>query len=130
MPGRESFVRPGEDVGLDGHSYLAVNPRESQMLRWLMPLTVVLVLFGTATATAAAAPAVSTSKADQISAESARLRGSVNPHGQPTTWYFEYGKTTSYGTRTASTDAGAANKGRAVTSTLTGLKPLTTYHFR
>jgi hypothetical protein len=100
------------------------------MLRWLMPLTAVLVLFGTATATAAAAPAASTTKADQITAESARLNGAVNPHGQPTSWYFEYGKTTSYGTRTTSTDAGSGSKARTVSVTLTGLKPLTTYHFR
>jgi hypothetical protein len=99
-------------------------------MRFLMPLTLTVVLFGTATATAAAAPGASTSKADSISAESARLRGSVNPNGQPTSWYFEYGKTTTYGTRTASSDAGSGKKAIAVTATLTALKPVTTYHFR
>ena len=100
------------------------------MTRVLTTLCLALVLCGTAAASASAAPTVSTNKADQISAESARLRGTVNPKGHPTTWYFEYGKTTSYGTKTTSTDAGNGTKGRAVSVTLSGLKPLTTYHFR
>src|SRR3954469_25854357 len=100
---------------------LPVNPRGAPMIRVLMSFTLAVVLFGTAAATASAAPGVSTSKADQISSESARLRGSVNPHGHPTTWYFEYGTTTNYGKRSGSADAGSGTKGRAVTVTLTGL---------
>src|ERR1700742_2951539 len=100
------------------------------MTRVLTTLSLALVLCGTAAASANAAPTASTSKADQTTAESARRRARVNPKGHPTTWYFEYGKTTSYGPRTTSTDAGNGTKGRAVTVTLTGLKPVTTYHFR
>jgi hypothetical protein len=95
------------------------------MTRALTTLCLALVICGTA-----AASAVSTSKADQITAESARLRGTVNPKGHPTTWYFEYGKTTNYGAKSTNQDAGNGTKGRGVTVTLAGLKPLTTYHFR
>ena len=83
------------------------------MTRVLTTLCLALVLCGTAAASANAAPTASTSKADQISAESARLRGSVNPKGHPTTWYFEYGKTTSYGSKTTNSDADNGTKGRA-----------------
>jgi hypothetical protein len=100
------------------------------MTRALTTFCLALVICGTAAASAAAAPTAATSKADQITAESARLRGTVNPKGHPTTWYFEFGKTTNYGSKTANADAGNGTKARAVTVTLTGLKPLTTYHFR
>ncbi len=35
------------------------------------------------------------------------LAGTVNPNGQDTTWYFEYGADTSYGTQTPTQDAGS-----------------------
>ena len=52
------------------------------------------------------------------SAPSARRRatvtGTVNPNGQATTWYVEYGTSTSYGSRTASQNAGSGTANAAV----------------
>jgi len=54
----------------------------------------------------------------------------VNPNGQTTTWHFEYGTTTSYGTKTAAKSAGQETKPANVSVTITGLSAGTTYHFR
>src|SRR4026209_2654804 len=45
-------------------------------------------------------PIVITNPATLIASFSARLNGSVNPHGLPTTFHFQYGLTTSYGLTT------------------------------
>src|SRR5260370_40764507 len=42
-------------------------------------------------------PVVTTNPATNIASFSATLNGSLNPNGLPTTVYFEYGPTTSYG---------------------------------
>jgi hypothetical protein len=100
------------------------------MSRVLTLFTLSVVVFATAATNATAAPAVSTRAADQITPQSARLRGSVNPRGAPTSWYFEYGTTKNYGRKTASTDAGSGTKALGVSVGVSGLKPVTTYHFR
>jgi hypothetical protein len=78
----------------------------------------------------AALPGASTGTAHDITDTAATLRGTVNPHAQPTSFYFEYGSSTRYGSRTANTSAGSGTKGTAVSAPITGLKPETTYHFR
>jgi phosphodiesterase/alkaline phosphatase D-like protein len=75
-------------------------------------------------------PIVVTSPATGIGASTATLNGSVNPNGHATNWYFEYGTTTAYGTKTASTSAGSGQATKAVKVPLTGLTPGTTYHYR
>ena len=56
--------------------------------------------------------------------------GSVNPLGRATTWYVEYGTTTSYGAKTATKSAGSGVLTRNVSFSLSGLTPATTYHYR
>ncbi|HTT93256.1 MAG TPA: hypothetical protein VMF55_01170, partial [Solirubrobacterales bacterium] len=78
------------------------------------------------------APAVSTQGATGITGSAATLIGSVNAEGSPTTYYFEYGPTTNYGFRVPAGEAPAGN-GRVphrFTSSIAGLSPGTTYHFR
>jgi hypothetical protein len=62
----------------------------------------------------------------------ATLHGRVGPNGAATTYHFEYGLTTAYGQRSPAADAsaGAGTSLTAVSAALTGLKPLTTYHYR
>jgi len=60
----------------------------------------------------------------------ATVSGSVNPNGTATTWHVEYGTTTSYGTPTAGVSAGSGTASVAVSQTLTGLTPGTSYHYR
>ena len=75
-------------------------------------------------------PDVSTRGAGSVGTSSARLNGTVNPNGQSTSWYFEFGTSTGYGTRTATRNAGAGTRGVDVQMTISGLAVATTYHYR
>ena len=44
----------------------------------------------------------------------ATLGGTVNPNGEPTTWFVEYGTSTSYGSKSATADAGSGTAAKAV----------------
>lgn len=77
-----------------------------------------------------AAPTVTTSTAADITESSATLNGVVNPHGQATNAWFEWGLTTAYGNMTPLQDVGSGDTGTTFNDTLTGLAPGTTYHFR
>jgi hypothetical protein len=90
------------------------------------------VLFAIAATSAGAAtkPTAVTGPVTATGSTTATVTGTVNPNGQATTWYFEYGKTTSYGTKSATTNAGAGTADIAATAALTSLAPNTTYHYR
>ena len=75
-------------------------------------------------------PVVITAGATNVTSTGAQLNGTVNPEGNSTTYHFEYGRDTTYGTSTASTGAGSGSSSVAVTAVLTGLQPGTTYHYR
>jgi hypothetical protein len=85
---------------------------------------------GATTALGATPPGVSTGKATAVTQQTATLNGTVNPHGVPTAFYFQFGQTKAYGSRTPTSDAGTGTKARAVSAALTGLVPKTTYHYR
>lgn len=78
----------------------------------------------------AAAPGASTGAATEVTATTATLNGVVNPNKEDTTYVFEYGTTTAYGSTTAVQPAVSGNAGKDVSVTVTGLSPGTTYHFR
>ena len=83
------------------------------------------------TGVAFAAPQATTEAATSIAATSATLNGSVVRDGQ-TTYHFEYGTTTAYGSRTPdkNVSGGGGSGGRSVNEDVSGLQPSTTYHFR
>jgi len=78
----------------------------------------------------AAAPTVTTGVATALGSDAAILNGDVNPNGQSTTAHFQYGLTADYGSilPVSGSLSGAATQ--AVSATLPGLLPATTYHFR
>src|SRR5580765_357565 len=76
------------------------------------------------------APTVATGAANSIAPTSARLTGTVTPNGQATSWFFEYGTTSSHGSKTAARSAGSGTSAVHVSASLTRLKPGTTYHYR
>ena len=78
----------------------------------------------------AAAPTATTGPATAVGSTTAKVTGTVVPGGQSTTWYVEYGTTTSYGSKTASVNAGSGSAAVSITSTLANLKPGATYHYR
>ena len=78
-------------------------------------------------------PETDTSAATDVTETGAVLNGNINPLGLPTSYHFEYGETTAYGSRIPLTIEATAGSGRVVKSfsrTITGLNPGTTYHFR
>ena len=74
-------------------------------------------------------PVVITNPATLIASHSARLNGTVDPHGLSTTVYFQYGRTTSYGSRTPN-QTKTGNNYQNVSANIAGLSAGTTYHFR
>jgi hypothetical protein len=60
----------------------------------------------------------------------ASVLGSVNSNGLPTTVWFEYGKSTTYGLITPTQPVGDWTTPEAVAADLNGLLPGTEYHFR
>ncbi len=81
-------------------------------------------------ALAATTPGARTGKASAVTPQTATLNGRVDPNGFPTAFYFQYGRSTRYGKRTATADAGSGKNSHAVSASLTGLRPNTTYHYR
>jgi hypothetical protein len=78
----------------------------------------------------AVVPKVNTNGAREVSYGSAVLTGSVNPNGSNTSYYFQYGLTKAYGSQTAIADAGSGGKAVPVRLPISGLQPITVYHYR
>ncbi|MEJ7891310.1 MAG: hypothetical protein WKF94_01540 [Solirubrobacteraceae bacterium] len=83
-------------------------------------------------AAVAAVPVASTGDATKVTATTATLTGTVNPNGEDTTYFFEYGTTTARGTTTPVQTVAAKGKPKdvAVDAAISGLSPNTLYHFR
>jgi hypothetical protein len=84
-------------------------------------------------ATAPAVKSVVTEPATDVLSGSATLHGSLDPDNFETSYYFEWGKTTSYGQKQPLTPApvGSSAPGKAdLSQELTDLEPNVTYHFR
>jgi phosphodiesterase/alkaline phosphatase D-like protein len=93
-------------------------------------LVALLTALAAATAWAGASPTVSTGAATSIKDSSAVLTGSVNPQGSSTTYFFQYGLTSTYSATTKPHPAGAGTKAIEASSSVTGLIPGTEYHYR
>ncbi len=80
--------------------------------------------------TPAVAPTLGTESYSSVGSSSAKLHAQVNPGGIPTSFFFEYGPSTAYGSRTPLQSAGAGAETVSVLANLEGLAPDTEYHFR
>jgi hypothetical protein len=78
----------------------------------------------------ASLPAVSTGAVRAVGYASATLYGTIDPHGSNTSYYFQYGTTTAYGAQTPLADAGSGTTSATVSVPVSGLAPLTVYHYR
>ena len=105
--------------------------RSSHHVRGSIVTLLALVLALPALAQAQSAkPAVRTGAVADLTAQSATLLGKVNASGARTTYYFQYGPTTRYGTVTPSGVATAGAGTINVTAPIAALAPFTTYHYR
>jgi hypothetical protein len=100
----------------------------------LLALGAMLLALATGAAPPAAAavskPGVSTGKARNVSYGSAVLTGTVTPNGSNTSYYFQYGPTKAYGSQSAIGDAGSGTHPVSVRIAISGLQPITIYHYR
>ncbi len=79
---------------------------------------------------AVTAPTATTLAAEGFKETEATLKGMVNPGGEETEYFFEYGTGTGYGQKTGKATLLASGGSQGVSATLKGLTPGTEYHFR
>ncbi|HEV7938207.1 MAG TPA: fibronectin type III domain-containing protein [Solirubrobacteraceae bacterium] len=84
----------------------------------------------TFTTHAVTAPSATTLAAEGFRETEATLKGTVNPGGEATEYFFEYGTGTDYGQTTEKATVSASGGNQSVSATLKGLIPDTEYHFR
>jgi hypothetical protein len=75
-------------------------------------------------------PNVATKPATGIGETGVTLNATVNPEGLEAKYWFEYGPTVAYGTKTAETSAGSGSSAVEVSKAVSGLKGGVKYHFR
>jgi phosphodiesterase/alkaline phosphatase D-like protein len=81
--------------------------------------------------TTLATPTIGFDGVSEVTHTTAHLSAQLNPNRSSTTYRFEYGPTTDYGSSTReSTPIGADGISHGASAQLSGLKPGTTYHFR
>jgi streptogramin lyase len=81
-------------------------------------------------ATMTVAPAVTSATVTSLTEQGATLNAEVTPNSQATTYHFEYGPTTAYGSQTSPASAGAGAGASPVATPVTGLTAGSAYHFR
>ena len=74
-------------------------------------------------------PGVSKQVSSGVTTGGAHVSASLDPNGAETTYYFQYGRTTGYGTRTEQMTVSGSDP-VTVGAELTGLRPYTRYHWR
>jgi hypothetical protein len=74
-------------------------------------------------------PAMTGVSASEVGPSSATLGATLNPEGVETTYQFNYGTTTGYGSSTTAVRAGPDTNGVPVSADISGLSPNTVYHF-
>jgi hypothetical protein len=99
------------------------------MLRRIMLLAGLAGLVAPATADAAR-PAARTGGSANVTQTTATIRGLVDANRTRTTYYFQVGRSTAYGSSTPVTAAGRRARAIAVSADLGGLAPGATYHYR
>jgi hypothetical protein len=89
-----------------------------------------VALLSSASAAGATAPTATTGPVTSVGPTTATVSGSVNPNGTATSWFVEFGTTTSYGSKTTAVNAGSGTSATTIAATLTSLTPGTSYHYR
>ncbi len=75
-------------------------------------------------------PVVETDAPEAVGYNDATLSGAIDPRGVEVSYYFEYGPTETYGSRTAEFTAGSGTASVQETQNVSDLEEAATYHFR
>src|SRR5205807_7138966 len=68
--------------------------------------------------------------ARHVTSTAATLTGTVNPNGSATSCWFQYGRTSAYGSRTPVRSVGSGSKPKKLDARITGLAPGTVYYYK
>ena len=93
-------------------------------------LTVGLLLFGSAAALAAGAPVIEGESFSGVGSSNATLNAQIDPNGSTTSYYYEYGPTGAYGSRTPEVSLGEGESALSASAHVEGLAANSEYHFR
>ncbi len=97
----------------------------------LIALCVVGATLGVVTGSAfAAVPTTSNVSFSNVGVSTATLSAAIDPEGSATTYKFEYGPTSGYGSSTSTVTLAGGTEGVGVQAQLEGLQQGTPYHFR
>jgi len=96
----------------------------------LLTATLVAMIATAALAVAASSPAVVTGSATSVGDTAANIHGTVNPEGSATSYFFQWGVSTTYGFQSPTHSAGSGTKTVSVGTIPTALIPGTVYHYR
>jgi hypothetical protein len=141
LQGKNEWIStPDVDLG-SGDADLSISadvsgliPHKTYLVRVVATDTQTTAVSPAATVTTAdEAPTVETGKAIEVGTDRATLTGKVSPFGLQSTYYFEYGETTDYGSLVPVNRAGVAGNGyepRSVARLISGLSPGSIYHYR
>ncbi len=138
-----------DDANPDNHYWLMLNSwgttagRPNGLMRWRMRMNYNCQSYDRSswdynyywqtlniTWSVSSKPTVATSNATGVASSSATLRGMVNPKGAATTYWFDYGLSTAYGSKTPNRSAGSGSANSNVNEAVSGLSEANTYHFR
>jgi phosphodiesterase/alkaline phosphatase D-like protein len=75
-------------------------------------------------------PGVATGPASQVGKNSATITGVINPNGANTTWYFQWGTSTTYTNNTTGGFVSGSSAPVIVAQALSGLQAGTIFHYR
>ena len=130
--GRGRTLPPGHrrDLADGRRSALARGRRRAALAGALLAGAALAPPLGAGATPALRAPRATTGVALHAGETTVGLQGAVNPHGQETTCWFQFGATTAYGGQTPTAAVGAGTVAVKVDQALTGLLPGTTYHYR
>ena len=140
IPLPSGFYRVGFNLGCGDSTYVAQYYNDQATLASGNPVT---VTDGTTTSGINAAlvavngsatpPSVATGSASGVGTGSTTVSGTVSPNGTATTYQFDYGTSTNYGSQAPAPpdpSAGSGTTAQTESTTLTGLIPNTLYHYR
>jgi hypothetical protein len=110
--------------------------RKAVLVTAVAAITCVAIAIGSSSpaapkaAAATPGPTVTTGYALGTATTAERVLGVVNPNGQATSYYFQYGTDTNYGSTTPMVKVGAGTANVNAVATLTALTPGALYHYR
>src|SRR3954451_778765 len=108
------------------------GPRLSRTRRRGLAALAATALLAVPVVALAAAPTAQTAPIDTslLTDTYALISGTINPGGTASSYHFDYGTTTDYGSSNPVTSAGNGTADVPVDVSIDGLAPSTTYHFR